>query len=68
MIAVKEDNYKSKYRKKRSSEVPNMIENTKTISLAFGSTALELDIPERNVSSIILPSEPEKKGRSNLFN
>ncbi|AKB54047.1 MULTISPECIES: nickel-dependent lactate racemase family protein [Methanosarcina] len=38
-----------------------MIENTKTISLAFGSTALELDIPERNVSSIILPSEPEKK-------
>ncbi|AKB50269.1 Transcriptional regulator [Methanosarcina barkeri str. Wiesmoor] len=38
-----------------------MIENTKTISLAFGSMALELDIPKRNVSSIILPSEPEKK-------
>jgi len=38
-----------------------MIENTKTISLAFGSMALELDIPERNISSIILPSEPEKK-------
>jgi len=38
-----------------------MIANTKTILLAFGSMALELDIPERNVSSIILPSEPEKK-------
>jgi len=38
-----------------------MIENTKTVSLAFGSMALELDIPERNISSIILPSEPEKK-------
>lgn len=38
-----------------------MVANTKTISFAFGSMALELDIPERNVSSIILPSEPEKK-------
>ncbi|PAV13244.1 transcriptional regulator [Methanosarcina spelaei] len=38
-----------------------MIANTKTISLAFGSMALELDIPERNISSIILPSEPEIK-------
>jgi lactate racemase len=33
----------------------------KKIPLAFGSTALELEIPERNVSSIILPSEPEIK-------
>ncbi|MGB9940178.1 nickel-dependent lactate racemase [Methanosarcina sp.] len=31
------------------------------IPLAFGSTAIELDIPERNISSVILPSEPEKK-------
>jgi nickel-dependent lactate racemase len=38
-----------------------MIANTKKISLAFGSMALELDIPGRNLSSIILPSEPEKK-------
>ena len=43
-----------------------MIANTKTISFAFGSMALELDIPERNVSSIILPSEPEKKEKSFL--
>jgi nickel-dependent lactate racemase len=41
--------------------MPDMTANTKTISLAFGSMALELDIPEKNVSSIILPSEPEKK-------
>ena len=41
--------------------MPNMTANTKTISLAFGSMALELDIPERNISSIILPSEPTKK-------
>jgi len=38
-----------------------MIANTKKISLAFGSMALEPDIPKRNISSIILPSEPEKK-------
>ena len=38
-----------------------MIANTKKISLAFGSMALELDIPERNLSSIILPSEFETK-------
>ena len=31
----------------------------KKISLAFGSTALELEIPEKNVSRIILPLEPE---------
>jgi len=36
-----------------------MTANTKTIPFAFGSMALELDIPERNISSIILPSEPE---------
>ena len=38
-----------------------MTANTKKIPLAFGSTALELDIPERNISRIILPSEPEIK-------
>ncbi|WP_292391642.1 nickel-dependent lactate racemase [Methanosarcina sp. UBA5] len=38
-----------------------MTANTKKISLAFGSTEIELDIPERNISSVILPSEPEKK-------
>jgi nickel-dependent lactate racemase len=41
--------------------MPNMTANTKKISLAFGSMALELDIPERNISSIILPSEPDNK-------
>lgn len=41
--------------------MPDMTANTKIISLAFGSMALELDIPEKNVSSIILPSEPERK-------
>ena len=39
----------------------NMTANIKKIPLAFGSTAIELDIPERNILSIILPSEPEKK-------
>ncbi len=41
--------------------MPDTTANKKTISLAFGSMALELDIPERNVSSIILPSEFELK-------
>ena len=36
-----------------------MTAKTKTIPFAFGSLALELDIPEGNISSIILPSEPE---------
>jgi lactate racemase len=31
--------------------------NVKTIPLAFGSGILELEIPEKNISSIILPSE-----------
>ena len=44
-----------------------MIANIKKIPLAFGSTALELDIPEINISSIILPSEPEKKEEANLL-
>jgi len=39
----------------------NMATNIKQIQMAFGSTAIELEIPQRNISSIILPSEPEKK-------
>ncbi len=35
-----------------------MTANTKKIPLAFGNLELELDIPEKNISSIILPSEP----------
>jgi lactate racemase len=34
-----------------------MTTNVKTIPFAFGSGILELDIPEKNISSIILPSE-----------
>jgi nickel-dependent lactate racemase len=44
-----------------------MTANIKKIPLAFGSTALELDIPEKNISSIILPSEPEKKEEATLL-
>ena len=38
-----------------------MTENIKTISLAFGYGISELSIPEKNMSSIILPSESEIK-------
>jgi len=38
-----------------------MTENIKTIPLAFGSGISELSIPEKNMSSIILPSESEIK-------
>ncbi len=38
-----------------------MTTNIKTIPLAFGSGISELSIPEKNVSSIILPSESEVK-------
>jgi len=38
-----------------------MTENIKTISLAFGNGIFELSIPEKNMSSIILPSESEIK-------
>ena len=34
-----------------------MITNIKTIPLAFGSGISELNIPEKNIFSIILPSE-----------
>ena len=39
----------------------NMTVNIKKIPLAFGNSTIELDIPDRNISSVILPSEPEKK-------
>lgn len=39
----------------------NMKTNTKTIPLAFGSGVVELEIPEKNLSSVILPSEPEAR-------
>lgn len=39
----------------------NMKTNIKKISLAFGNGTSELNIPEKNISSLILPSEPENK-------
>jgi len=38
-----------------------MTANTKKISFAFGSTGIEFEIPERNLASVILPSEFEVK-------
>ncbi|WP_155399229.1 lactate racemase domain-containing protein, partial [Methanosarcina mazei] len=38
-----------------------MMTNIKKIPLAFGNGFSELSIPEKNFSSIILPSEPEEK-------
>ncbi|MCQ1536934.1 nickel-dependent lactate racemase [Methanosarcina sp. KYL-1] len=35
--------------------------NIKKIPLAFGSEKLELGVPDKNISSIILPSEPENR-------
>ena len=39
----------------------NMMTNIKKIPLAFGNGFSELSIPEKNFSSIILPSEPEER-------
>ena len=39
----------------------NLMTNMKKIPLAFGSGTSELDIPEKNLSSIIMPTEPEKR-------
>ncbi|AKB24275.1 Transcriptional regulator [Methanosarcina sp. MTP4] len=39
----------------------NMKTNVKKIKLAFGSEKLELEVPEKNLSSVIMPSEPEKR-------
>ncbi|MGB9927523.1 MAG: lactate racemase domain-containing protein, partial [Methanosarcina sp.] len=38
-----------------------MAANMKKIKFAFGNRTIELDIPEKNLSSIVLPSEPGKK-------
>ena len=38
----------------------NMNSKTEKILLGFGNTTLELEIPEKNISSVILPSEPLK--------
>jgi nickel-dependent lactate racemase len=45
----------------------NMTINIKKIPLAFGNGVSELEIPEKNLSSLILPSEPEKKGDETLL-
>ncbi|WP_410509139.1 nickel-dependent lactate racemase [Methanosarcina hadiensis] len=41
--------------------------NMRKISLAFGNGVSELNIPEKNISSLILPSEPEKKEDETLL-
>ncbi len=44
-----------------------MTTNMKKIPLAFGNASIELEIPERNISSIILPSEPEIKEEADFL-
>lgn len=44
-----------------------MTAKTKKISLGFGNTTLELEIPERNISRVIMPSEPENKGETSFL-
>jgi nickel-dependent lactate racemase len=44
-----------------------MTTKIKTIPVAFGSGIFELNIPEKNISSIILPSEPEKKEKESFL-
>ena len=38
-----------------------------SIPLAFGNMVIELEIPERNLFSIILPSEPEKREETDVL-
>jgi nickel-dependent lactate racemase len=45
----------------------NMTTNIKKIPLAFGNGISELNIPEKNFFSLILPSEPEKKDDETLL-
>jgi nickel-dependent lactate racemase len=45
----------------------NMTTNIKKVSLAFGNGISELNIPEKNISSLILPSEPEIKEEETLL-
>ena len=44
-----------------------MTTNIKTIPIAYGSGIFELSIPEKNMSSVILPSEPEIKEDSSFL-
>jgi lactate racemase len=44
-----------------------MTANIKKIPLAFGSTGIEFEIPERNLASIILPSEFEIKEKPSFL-
>jgi len=44
-----------------------MTANTNKVLFAFGKSSIELEIPERNVASIILPSEPEIKEESSFL-
>ena len=39
----------------------NMTAKTRKIDLPFGNEVLELEIPEKNLAEIILPSEPESR-------
>ncbi len=39
----------------------SMTTNMERIPIAFGNRVIELEIPEKNLFSIILPSEPEKR-------
>ncbi len=43
------------------------IQKIKQIPLAFGSAEIEFGIPNRNLSGIILPSEPQEKEKSTLL-
>jgi lactate racemase len=45
----------------------NMTAKIKRIPLGFGSTTLELEIPEKNISSVILPSDSGKKEEASFL-
>jgi len=44
-----------------------MTANTKKIPLAFGSTGIEFEIPEKNIASVILPSELKTKEKPSFL-
>ena len=45
----------------------NMTAKIKRIPLGFGSTTLELEIHEKNISSVILPSDSGKKEEASFL-
>ena len=45
----------------------NMTSKIKKIPLAFGTTSVEVKIPESNISSVILPSEPTIREEEPIF-